>query len=120
MAYDCTGAGQRVTQELFAGASWRDDPSLIAPMMEGFRLMRRLQEALQMLALAAELPLSPASATECAALRLRLSDPVEGWSLPALHKLEAERVFDAVTTFLKSLRGEIAAPGSLAEPRAQD
>jgi len=42
--YDCAGAGQRVCEEVFGGRSWRDDPSLLAPMMDAFRVMREVQE----------------------------------------------------------------------------
>ncbi len=28
-AYDCYGAGQAVTQEMFGGRSWRDEPALL-------------------------------------------------------------------------------------------
>jgi hypothetical protein len=42
--YDCAGAGQRVCEEVFGGRSWRDDASLLAPMMEAFRVMREVQE----------------------------------------------------------------------------
>ncbi|SPF80751.1 hypothetical protein [Pseudoprimorskyibacter insulae] len=49
-AYDCQGAGQRVTQELFDGADWQDDPRLIAPMMDAFRDLRTLHQMLALLA----------------------------------------------------------------------
>ena len=42
--YDCAGAGQRVCEEVFAGRSWRDDASLVEPMMHAFRVMREVQE----------------------------------------------------------------------------
>ncbi|EAQ03596.1 hypothetical protein OB2597_03212 [Pseudooceanicola batsensis HTCC2597] len=55
--YSCGGAGQRVVQEIFAGQSWRDDPALVAPMMEAFRGMRAVQDCLALLSAAAGLPL---------------------------------------------------------------
>ena len=42
--FDCLGAGQRVVQQVFGGRSWRDDPTLMAPMEAAFRAMRRLHE----------------------------------------------------------------------------
>ncbi len=42
--YDCAGAGQRVCEEVFVGRSWRDDPALLAPMTDAFRVMRDVQE----------------------------------------------------------------------------
>jgi hypothetical protein len=59
VAYDCAGAGQRVTQELFEGASWRDDPRLLRPMIDAFADMRRLHDLLQIVAVA--LPRLPAA-----------------------------------------------------------
>ena len=44
--FDCLGAGQRVTQETFGGASWRDGPATAAPMFEAFATMRVLHELL--------------------------------------------------------------------------
>lgn len=55
--YDCTGAGQRVSQELFPGQSWQDDPTLLAPMMEAFRGMRAIQDRVVQLSAALALPL---------------------------------------------------------------
>lgn len=57
-AYDCKGAGQRVTQELFAGRSWRDAPELAIPMMEAFAGMREAQSRLELLKAAVRLPLT--------------------------------------------------------------
>lgn len=47
--YDCHGAGQRVTQILFAGRSWRSDPALLAPMLAAFEIVRRAHELLLLL-----------------------------------------------------------------------
>jgi len=60
MAYDCLGAGQRVTQAMFRGRSWRDDPALLAPMVRAFLAVERAHRLLQLLSEAARLPLTPA------------------------------------------------------------
>jgi hypothetical protein len=70
--YSCTGAGQRVVQELFAGRSWRDDPALVAPMMQAFRGMRAMQERLVILTAAKNLKLSEVDAARCEALMSQL------------------------------------------------
>ncbi len=44
--FDCLGAGQRVTQGTFGSASWRDGPSVAAPMFAAFATMRVLHELL--------------------------------------------------------------------------
>ncbi len=56
--FNCAGAGQR-TIALFDGASWRDDPDLLAPMLDTFRHLRRLHDLLGLLVAADTLPLTP-------------------------------------------------------------
>jgi len=62
-AYDCFGAGQRVSLETFAGADWRADPDIASRMFAAFSLVRQLHELLWYLAEALELhatkPLHP-------------------------------------------------------------
>jgi len=48
-AYDCFGAGQRVTQVTFRGRDWRSEPEIAGDMMEAFRRMRRVHEMLRLL-----------------------------------------------------------------------
>lgn len=60
--YECFGAGQHVTQELYAGASWRDDPEGGVEMFEVFAVVQRLHEMLVLLDQAARLAPSPALA----------------------------------------------------------
>jgi hypothetical protein len=44
--FDCFGAGQKVSQQTFAGRDWRRDPDLARRMFEVFPVMRRLHELL--------------------------------------------------------------------------
>lgn len=83
IAYDCHGAGQYVTQTLFGGRSWRDDPALKAPMTEAFMAMTEVQELRSMIAAAARLKLPPAAHPPLLALWEALS-PEQGWTAPAL------------------------------------
>ena len=55
VAYDCFGAGQRVSQEHFAGADWRD-PTIAPGMFAAFSVVRQLHELLWYLVEALELP----------------------------------------------------------------
>jgi hypothetical protein len=66
--YSCTGAGQRVVQELFAGRSWQADATLTRPRMDAFRGMREIQERLAQLSAAQSLDLSEEDAAEAEAL----------------------------------------------------
>lgn len=58
VAYDCLGAGQRVTSELFEGRSWLAEPHLAAPMARAFAAVHRAHGLLQLLEEAGKLPLS--------------------------------------------------------------
>jgi hypothetical protein len=55
-AFDCFGAGQKVTQHTFGGRDWRSDPALAGPMFAAFSVMRALHELLWYLSEALELP----------------------------------------------------------------
>lgn len=56
VAYSCAGAGQRVTQELFDGEHWREDPDLLTHMTYALRVVRPIHEALLLLKEADRLP----------------------------------------------------------------
>lgn len=45
-AFDCLGAGQKVTQVTFGARDWRTDAGLAAPMFATFAVMRQLHELL--------------------------------------------------------------------------
>jgi hypothetical protein len=47
--YDCFGAGQWITQELFAGATWTDSPDIAEHMFTAYRLWAPRFEAAAML-----------------------------------------------------------------------
>jgi hypothetical protein len=49
-AYDCFGAGQRVSQDTFGGQDWRQRPDVAPQMFEVFTIMRQLHEMLWYLA----------------------------------------------------------------------
>jgi hypothetical protein len=101
-AYDCLGAGQAVTQGLFGGASWRDDPALLGPMMRAFAVMRPAHETLGLLRLARRmsLPVSAVRRLEAAEHEL---DPAEGWTRADVASGRIERATDAAQACLRSL-----------------
>lgn len=103
VGYDCLGAGHHVTQTLFAGRSWQDEPDLLVPMMRAFERARVLREHLLLVrqALAHELP--PA----LSAIGQSLSDTLTSAILE--HSQDDELLGD-VTAFLSALRPFVARP----------
>jgi uncharacterized protein YjbI with pentapeptide repeats len=45
-AYDCFGAGQRVSQSTFGGRDWRSSPEIVPRIFQAFGIMRQLHELL--------------------------------------------------------------------------
>jgi hypothetical protein len=101
-AFDCQGAGQAVTQGLFGGASWREDPAVLAPMMRAFSVMRPAHEALGLLRQARRLPL-PASVLEHLAAVERGLEPAGGWTRRDVEDGRVERATETAQAFLRSL-----------------
>lgn len=81
--YECFGAGQRVTQELFGGRSWRDDPMLAIPMMDAFARMRVVQDGLVLISEGRKLSLTDEEQRALDAIESRLNPP-GGWTIDAL------------------------------------
>jgi hypothetical protein len=52
VAFDCYGAGQRVTQEIFAGVSWRTSDETAAQIFSAYEICLALHRLMAMLALA--------------------------------------------------------------------
>ena len=55
-AYDCFGAGQRISQDTFGGQDWRADPRTARQMFAAFAVMRQLHALLWYLSEALEFP----------------------------------------------------------------
>lgn len=102
-SYDCHGAGQRVTQEMFAGRSWRDDPALAAAMFEAFRVLRKVHALLDLLRTAGRLPLTPEQNARREQLRAALL-PEEGWTPATLAAFECGTLEEDVRSYLTALR----------------
>ncbi|MBL4906383.1 MAG: hypothetical protein JKX94_02950 [Sneathiella sp.] len=110
--YDCLGAGQRVTQEIFDGQSWQDQPVLLKPMSDAFRAMRVVQELRQLLSVAEKLPLSTTDLQQFNQLYGALS-PTEGWSYASLMAFEKSDVPKKANTFFNSLQRHVTRPPEL-------
>lgn len=103
IGYDCLGAGQRVTQELFPQQSWQDSDALRERMLAAFRAMREVHRLLDLLRLTERLPLDPAQRKAREDLTAALLP--EGWSEADLAVFEAGPLPKAVAGFLTGLRG---------------
>jgi hypothetical protein len=106
--FDCHGAGQRVTQEIFGGKTWRDDPALAAPMFELFRKMLKIHDYLRLVFILEALPLSEEEAAAVAGFREILA-PQKGWDRHSLEAFEVMRVVTEFERFAVSLKASPAA-----------
>lgn len=104
--YECWGAGQRVTQELFGGRSWRSHPALARAMFDAFRAMRQVCELLLLVHTAERLSLTPSQARRRSELERALNPP-QGWSPQTLAAFEESQIPMEVQAFLVSLRDQI-------------
>ncbi|MCE7998484.1 MAG: hypothetical protein HEP70_06480 [Rhodobiaceae bacterium] len=111
--FECYGAGQRVTQELFGGRTWQEDESLMRPMARRFRQVRRLHELLMLLEAAAVLPLSPPDE----ARRKSLAQAVDVIAAQSSEDIAVDEVYAQVHDFLQSLKPYAAAAPASAPRR---
>jgi uncharacterized protein YjbI with pentapeptide repeats len=72
--FDCFGAGQLVSQELYGGTSWRERPDTSAEMFRTFGVVRQLQEMRWYLVEAAE----RATSSDLAAHADHLGESIQG------------------------------------------
>ncbi|HEY5881045.1 MAG TPA: pentapeptide repeat-containing protein [Nakamurella sp.] len=56
VAFDCFGAGQRITQSTFGGRTWRDEPALAPDIFRAFMIMLDLHEIMWHLDRALHMP----------------------------------------------------------------
>lgn len=101
--YDCKGAGQRVTQELFDGRSWQTEAELLAPMSEAMRKMQSIHIELLMMKTLATLPLTPAESGVYDAILSELQ-PVEAFTPETLAEVPIGEIRKRLKAFLKDLR----------------
>lgn len=109
-AYDCLGAGQAVTQGLFGGASWRDEPALLRPMMRAFAVLRPAHEMLSLLRQVQAMALPQAVRGRLGAALRRL-EPEGGWTRGDVENGRIEQATAAAQGFLRSLAPLMAQPG---------
>lgn len=107
VSFDCNGAGQRLTSDLFKGRSWRDDPSLLPAMDDAFRILRRLHDTLVLLHHAATLPLT---STNEATRQTLLANLETDWTEADLQGPAPLRALQAADQFFASLRAAVKPP----------
>lgn len=106
--FDCFGAGQHVSQQLFAGRSWRERPETTEEMFAAFAVSRQLHEALWHLAEAARRTLDPELAEQAGSLRVTIDEALDG-ELSQLLGLDAARLHAGVRTVLMEVSAEVRA-----------
>lgn len=104
--YDCYGAGQRVTQELFPGVSWRHAPEQRRALFGAFLRLRDVHELRLLLHQAARLSLPEATDAEGRQLLERL-EPAHGFTAAALAALDVEALHGEVHAYLRRLRPHV-------------
>ncbi|MEM9632553.1 MAG: hypothetical protein AAGA50_14575 [Pseudomonadota bacterium] len=103
ITYNCYGAGQRVTQEVFRGKSWRTEPSLKRRMGEALSVLRRIHEQLSLLSMASQMALDSRERVSLEKLEHRLR-PVSHWTEEELSNFPIDLVTRDVAKFLLGLR----------------
>lgn len=102
VAYSCAGAGQRITQELFDGETWRDDPDLLTHMTYALRVLRPIHEALLLLKESEKLPVPKSAQIKGAALTAALC-PENPTSIYDFEDPEVQEALAEVPNYLQSL-----------------
>jgi hypothetical protein len=120
-AYDCFGAGQRVTRELFGEGDWRAGPDTAARMFDAYAAMRRLHELLWYLAEAAVLPAARPVQSEIAAARADV-ETAAACDLDHLLALDLDAIRASVDPVLERASGLVrtAAPPPRADLAGAD
>lgn len=109
VAYSCAGAGQRVTQVLFDGESWRNDEDLLSHMTYALRVLRPIHEALLILREASHLPIPPSFKTKCTTLMQALC-PQDATSIWDFEAHEVQDALAEVPEFIPSLAAYVRTP----------
>ena len=70
--FDCFGAGQNVSQNLFHGISWKEEPATAKDMFPAFKVARQLHEMLWYLAAATTRTFDPDTSQQADELRVTI------------------------------------------------
>ncbi|PID36620.1 MAG: hypothetical protein CR993_04555 [Rhodobacterales bacterium] len=100
--YDCKGAGQRISTEVFPHENWRDTPSRKADILDAFATLRRVHEGLELIQTAEKLPLPADKRAELAKITAHYL-PETPWTPESLARFDADHLPTRLATFLRSL-----------------
>lgn len=110
--FDCFGAGQHVSQNLYGGTSWRERPDTSAAMFSAFAVVRQLHEMLWYLIEAAERAITSELVEPVARLRGEILEALDGNSSDILatnvERIRSE-VREALIAVSEEARGGYAA-----------
>ena len=113
IAYDCTGAGQRVTQVVFGGRTWRSDPAIAESMFAVFRAVRSVHELLALLEEAAVLAAGSPLVADVEALAIELEQATDA-SPEDLARLDVDGLRARTAAVLRPVSGRARAGASAA------
>lgn len=106
--FDCFGAGQNVSQGLFAGKSWLERPETKDGMFSAFKAARQLHEMLWYLAEAQSRTFDPDLSVRAGQLRKTIEHAVSG-ELSALFALDLQQLHSEVRALLIEVSEEVRA-----------
>lgn len=104
--FDCFGAGQYVSQNLFSGKSWRERPDTSAEMFRAFAVVRQLHEMLWYLVEAAERATTSERSGPTAQLRREILRTLDG-DAPEILASDVERIRAEVRQTLIDVSEEV-------------
>ena len=121
VVYDCFGAGQRVSREIFPGEDWRSDAAIAASMFASFAVVRQLHELLWYLGSALDLPAARPLHAELLAAHDR-TEALAGGSAGGLGAATVEGHRQAVNALLRqaSALARASSPGPAVDRRGAD
>jgi uncharacterized protein YjbI with pentapeptide repeats len=106
--FDCFGAGQNVSQNLFRGISWRASPDTKKEMFPAFKVVRQLHEMLWYLAEATARTFDPDTSQHLGRLRTSIESAVSG-DVHQLLRLDLTDLHAQVRSALMDVSEEVRA-----------
>ncbi|MFC9352046.1 pentapeptide repeat-containing protein [Arthrobacter sp. NPDC057013] len=103
--FDCFGAGQAVSQGLFGGLSWRDQPDSRSAMFAAFKVMRQLHEMLWYLAEAQDRAFDAETGNDVLELSLAIGKVADG-TVHEVLALDVGALHDRVRQVLRDVSEE--------------